>query len=202
MDNQNTTDQAKEASAQATGTAQIIQLTFNQLRAICSNAKDEWLKEALPHLNNAFIDASINTKQRCACILGQVLLECGEFKYREEVASGAAYEGRKDLGNTMKGDGIKYKGHGWIQITGRKNHALASEAIGVDFVNNPQLATLPVNCAKILAWYWNTNQLNLLADKGDERTITKRVNGACTDGKPSFYLRRHAYHDKVLKVLG
>ena len=67
----------------------------------------------------------------------------------EEYASGAAYEGRADLGNTMKGDGVRFKGRGDVQITGRRNYALFSKMLSIDLINNPSLALDPTYSAHI-----------------------------------------------------
>ncbi len=67
----------------------------------------------------------------------------------EEYASGAAYEGRKDLGNVMKGDGRKFKGRGYVQVTGRVHYQKWSNILGLDLVNNPQLVSVPEIAATI-----------------------------------------------------
>ena len=69
--------------------------------------------------------------------------ESGSFRYTKEIASGKAYEWRKDLGNVQAGDGVRFKGRGLIQLTGRANYALASNALGVDFVSRPELIEQP-----------------------------------------------------------
>jgi predicted chitinase len=71
--------------------------------------------------------------------MGQASHESGGFRYKEELASGKAYEGRKDLGNINKGDGERYKGRGIIQITGRANYKEYGDILGVDLVNNPEI---------------------------------------------------------------
>lgn len=68
----------------------------------------------------------------------------------EEIASGAAYEGRLDLGNTQPGDGQRFKGRGYVQITGRSNYTKWSQRLGIDLINNPGLASDPAIAAKIL----------------------------------------------------
>lgn len=67
-----------------------------------------------------------------------------------EYASGKAYEGRKSLGNTEKGDGVRFKGRGFVQLTGRRNYAKMSAVVGVDLIANPELALDPVYAAKIM----------------------------------------------------
>ena len=80
----------------------------------------------------------INTKQRKSAFIATILHESGEFKYTREIASGEAYEGRKDLGQYIKvmGEGLGVEG--LIQLTGRTNYTMASKFLGIDFVNNPE----------------------------------------------------------------
>lgn len=119
----------------------------------------------------------VNTPMRIAHFLSQVGHESGSFKYVEEIASGSAYEGRKDLGNTRPGDGVKYKGRGLIQITGRSNYEQMSKMLGVDFINGPTLLQTPRYAVESAFAWWRKNGLNELADKGDVKAVTKRVNG-------------------------
>jgi len=134
----------------------------------------------MAQLNKAMVDGGINTPKRQAAFLAQVLHESGRFKYMQEIASGKAYEGRRDLGNTQPGDGMRFKGRGPIQLTGRANYIKAGKALGIDLVNNPKLAATPEVGFKTAVWFWNSRNLNQLADKGTQQSfdqITKRVNG-------------------------
>lgn len=128
-----------------------------------------------------FIDSckhyEINTSARENAFLAQVAHESGEFRYLKEIASGSAYEGRVDLGNTEQGDGIKYKGRGLIQITGRANYQLISNDFSVDFIGSPELLETPEYATRSAGWFWDRKKLNRLADIGDFVTITKRING-------------------------
>lgn len=128
-------------------------------------------------LNRAMAADGIDTAVRMAAFLAQIAHESGELRYVREIASGKAYEGRKDLGNTQPGDGERFRGRGLIQITGRFNFTAASKALGVDFVANPALMELPVHAARVSTWFWKTKRLNVLADKGDFRNLTIRING-------------------------
>ena len=109
--------------------------------------------------------------------LAQLAHESGNFRYMEEIASGAAYEGRKDLGNVMSGDGVKFKGRGPIQLTGRANYRKYGQQLGIDFENNPEIVALPSVGLLVACKFWSDNGLNELADKDDVVSITKRING-------------------------
>lgn len=75
-----------------------------------------------------------------AYVMATAFHESDQFKTLEEYASGAAYEGRKDLGNTVKGDGKRFKGRGLVQITGRANYAKFKDILGIDLLTKPSLA--------------------------------------------------------------
>ena len=120
---------------------------------------------------------SIKTQLRFCHFLAQLAHESGNFRYMEEIASGAAYEGRKDLGNVNKGDGVRYKGRGPIQLTGRANYRKYGQELGIDFENNPTIVALPSVGMLVACKYWSENNLNVFADYDDVTTITRRING-------------------------
>ena len=93
-------------------------------------------------------------------------------KYDPKYAPGKA----KILGNTRPGDGAKYKGRGFIQITGKYNYKKAGEAIGVDLVKNPKLAEDPAIAAKIAVWYWKTRVQPNVTDWHDIKSVTDPIN--------------------------
>ncbi len=166
-------------------------ISVDQLRRIMPNLSAAKAQEYLPHLNRAMQEAGINTPQRQEQFLAQLGHESGGLRYMEEIASGAAYEGRRDLGNTQPGDGTRFKGRGPIQLTGRANYAAAGRALGLDLVNNPQQAASPEVGFRIAAWYWQTRGLNNLADQGNFREITRRINGGYNGlADREAYLRR------------
>ncbi len=109
--------------------------------------------------------------------VAQVGHESGSFKYMQEIASGAAYEGRRDLGNTQRGDGVRYKGRGVIQLTGRANYRNYGRALGIDFERSPDIVATPSIGMLVACKYWSDKGLNALADIGDIQTITRRING-------------------------
>jgi putative chitinase len=144
----------------------------------------------------AMEEFDINTQARQAAFLAQVGHESGQLRYVRELASGAAYEGRKDLGNTQPGDGIRFKGRGLIQITGRTNYAACGAALKLDLIAHPELLEEPENACRSAGWFWKTHGLNELADAGDQVRVTKRINGG-TNGLAD----RLALFEKAQEVL-
>lgn len=114
---------------------------------------------------------------RLAHFMAQVAHESDTFKAMEEYASGAAYEGRRDLGNTQPGDGKRFKGRGPIQITGRANYRYYGEKAGLAFEEHPEMVAYPSVGLFAGCLYWDRNNLNALADQDDVETITRRING-------------------------
>lgn len=174
-------------------------LTIEQIQH-ATKAALSTAQKFLPYLNDTCQKYQINTPVRQLCFLAQVGHESAGLFYTEELASGAAYEGRKSLGNTHPGDGVRYKGRGLIQITGRGNYQWLTKDFNVDFITNPtwlggknaglcspdQLRY----ATQSAGWYWDNHTLNALADKIDImkdideepnlanfKLITKRING-------------------------
>lgn len=85
--------------------------------------------------------------------------------------------GAKNLGNTEEGDGAKFKGRGLIQLTGRANYQKLSDALSVDFIENPALLEEPMYAALSAGWFWASKDLNRYADEHDWTGLTKRING-------------------------
>ncbi|MCH5592803.1 glycoside hydrolase family 19 protein [Pseudomonas syringae] len=157
-------------------------------------------KTFAPVLNTAMSKYQIVTPLRVAAFIAQVGHESGQLRYVREIwgptAQQLGYEGRKDLGNTVPGDGSKYRGRGLIQITGRANYADCAEALGLDLINQPELLELPQHAAMSAAWFWGKTGLNTLADKREFVTITRRINGG-TNGLAD----RQALYARALEVL-
>jgi putative chitinase len=133
----------------------------------------------------------IDTPQRQASFIAQVAHESGQLVYVKELASGSAYEGRADLGNTQPGDGVRYKGRGLIQITGRDNYIKLMLALGIDCVADPTVVETPVNACRSAAWFWQSHNLNALADANDQEKICRRINGGLNglDDRLAFYAK-------------
>lgn len=141
-------------------------------------------------------EASITTKQRACCYIAQLAHESDHFNTLEEYASGKAYEGRTDLGNTRPGDGVRFKGRGALQLTGRYNYTRASKDLGIDLVSNPKIVSENPDIAfKVSAWYWNKCNLNSYCDNYDFRGLTKAINGGYNgyDSRLNYYNLANKY---------
>ncbi len=174
-------------------------ITEQQLLQILPNAGRQ-AGVFVPVLNTAMNRYGIVGTARAAAFIAQVGHESGQLRYVREIwgptAQQIGYEGRTDLGNTVKGDGSKYRGRGLIQITGRANYDACGEALGLDLLSKPELLELPQHAAMSAAWFWSMKGLNTLADQGDFVKITRRINGGLT-GQAD----RQALYDKALEVL-
>ena len=144
----------------------------------------------------------INTPARLAAFLAQLAHESGALKYMAELASGDAYEGRADLGNTQPGDGRRFKGRGPIQITGRFNHRAVRPALLLagyedvpDFEAEPERLTEPRWGCAAAAEFWHRHGLNALADAGQFDRISKAINR----GNPNAQLPANGSADRVLR---
>lgn len=154
-------------------------------------------------LNAAMARYEINTPLRVAHFIAQVAHESDGFNTLEEYASGAAYEGRLDLGNTQPGDGRKFKGRGAIQTTGRRNYDHVGRRLKQDFLTgtNPSLLATAKWGFVSAGDYWVNGSargnLNTLADQNEFVLITQGVNGG-TNGIAD----RRRYLANALRELG
>lgn len=148
-------------------------LTDDELKRIYTSSTQINRDKYLPFLNKYWDKFKVNTADRQSSFLAQVGHESGQLKYSEEIASGSAYEGRKDLGNTQPGDGRKFKGRGLIQVTGRSNYTLFNKWLHdngyiskiLSIIDNPEIVSNNPEIAVLSAfWYWDKHQLNNLAD--------------------------------------
>lgn len=147
------------------------------IRAMAPRARSDIAAGIAEAMDRIIRDFEVNTPLRQAHFLAQCAHESDGFRTTVEYASGAAYEGRKDLGNTKKGDGKRFKGRGLIQTTGRANYKKVSDKLGYDFIADPEkLAALPYAVLSA-AVFWGNNHLNDLADQDDVRKVTRKVNG-------------------------
>jgi predicted chitinase len=114
-----------------------------------------------------------------AAFLAQCSHESGGFRHLSEIwgpsAAQRSYDGR--MGNNSPGDGYRYRGRGYIQLTGKDNYSQASRALGLDLIKNPDQAATPDIGAKTSVWFWKTNVQPVISNWDDVSAITRVVNG-------------------------
>jgi predicted chitinase len=146
----------------------------------------------ITELNQCLKKFNITTPARIEHFLAQTAHESGGGRYVKEIASGEEYNGREDLGNTQPGDGPKYRGAGYIQLTGRANYQEFANYMkdprvmeGVDYVSQHY----PFTSA---GFWWQSNHMNELCDGNPTvAQVTKRVNGGLNglEDRENYYLR-------------
>jgi putative chitinase len=178
----------------------MAQITLEKLNSLGIDSK--WLDG----LNDCFDKYDINTPQRQACFLAQVMHESNSFKTLSEnlnysaaalmrtwpsrfpdLVTAEQYANNPEkiankvyagrMGNIEEGDGWKYHGRGLIQLTGRENYGNFGNNASVDVLSNPDLLLTPEYACLSASWYWNKRNLNQLADNMDIEGITKKING-------------------------
>jgi putative chitinase len=151
-------------------------ITREQLKQIVPRIKEANLSPMVEALNALLPKYDITTRERVCCFIAQVAHESAHFNAMREFASGQAYEGRKDLGNIHPGDGVKFKGRGLLQTTGRSNYRALSLYIFKDerLLERPELVeTLPL-ALESACYYWRSRKLNEICDLPDTWTYTRR----------------------------
>lgn len=171
----------------------------DQLKAMLPQATWSKIPGMIDPLNKCMELFDITSGLRKSHFMAQILHETALFKYSEEIASGAAYEGRADLGNTKPGDGKLFKGRGWLQLTGRLNY-LKCETFLRQHLNDPsiditssavaaaQVANNPLYSALASGYFWGyiKPKLNPTADKDDIYWVSVYVNGWAKQAKPYY----------------
>ncbi|WP_458120752.1 glycoside hydrolase family 19 protein [Paenibacillus sp. Z6-24] len=168
-------------------------ITKEQLKEVgWRNLNDEMLKD----LNNCLSRYDITTPDRIRHFISQCSHESVAGLYTKEIASGKAYNGRKDLGNTQPGDGPKYKGAGYIQMTGRSNYQQFANAIGDSRIMEGVNYVSKVYPWSSAGFWWHKNNMNSLCDRGATvEQVTKRVNGGYNG-----LADRKKYYEKCLRI--
>ena len=121
-----------------------------------------------------------NTEWWVAALMAQIAHETAQMSKSTEIGPDSyfdRYDGRKDLGNVRPGDGRRFRGRGWIQLTGRYNYTKAGEALGIDLANNPEKAADPDIAMDVAIWYFEDRVMNRISNPQNIKGITKAVNG-------------------------
>jgi predicted chitinase len=152
------------------------------------------------------------TGTELAAFMAQMAHESDNFKSMKEYGGSLDFrkydpkyapKKAKTLGNKYAGDGNRFKGRGFIQITGRYNYRIAGKAIGIDLVKNPKLAEDPAVAAKIAVWYWKLRVQPNVTNWNDVEAVTKPINPGLRgleDRKENFadYITAMATVDKAV----
>jgi len=143
----------------------------------------EWINTTCPLYQ-------IDSPQEFAHFLAQACHETDHFKTTKEYASGKAYEGRLDLGNKNPGDGVRFKGRGIFQTTGRNNYLLLGIKKGKRdlFINNPDLLEQPEYAVWSACEYWETRGLNDIANHPDSDILKKKYRKRIIDVSPVEFI--------------
>jgi hypothetical protein len=154
---------------------------------------------AKQHADTAMKFAQANgiAGEELALFMGTLAHESGNFSATLEKGSGARYENNKNLGNTQPGDGERFKGRGWIQLTGRNNYAHYGKLTGLDLLNHPELAEIPENANKLAVAYWQDRVIPMIRQKRakfDVLSVARAVNGWFEDRMPN------GMDDRILKT--
>lgn len=160
--------------------------------AQCTDATLDRAAQWFPYIEAAMAEFGIDTPMRKAMFLAQIGHESGSLRYSEEIwgptAAQNSYEGRINLGNTVSGDGFRFRGRGLVQTTGRFNYLKTGEALGLDLISHPELLMEPAAAARSAAWFWQSHGCNAFADADDNVGCTRRINGG-TNGLDDRNLR-------------
>lgn len=154
-----------------------------------------------------FPEFGITTPLRIAHFLAQCAAETGGFRYLKEIwgptDAQKGYEGRTDLGNTIAGDGFKFRGRGCFQITGRDNYERYGKRIGQDLACSPDLASDPATALHIACLYWADHKLNDYADADNILGTSNGINrgNPASIKEPNGYADRKAALRKIRAVL-
>jgi predicted chitinase len=156
-------------------------------------------------LNRILPKYAIDNYMRICAFFANCGIETDYFKTTIEYASGDAYEGRKDLGNTHPGDGRRFKGRGLSQTTGRSNYAALQEAIGdklgIDVVANPALLAQIDIAVESACVFWQDHDLNDYADRGAFKQLSGIVNRGDEDLTPLQWPKRNELYSKCRRYI-
>jgi len=120
--------------------------------------------------------------------------EAAAYERQPQKIANRIYGNRMGNRDEASGDGYRFRGSGFLQLTGHSNFYHAGQALGVDFVMQPELVRTPMYAAQTAGWFWQTHKLNQYADKGDFLTMTKRINGGTIGLEDRIKHINHALH--------
>lgn len=126
------------------------------------------------------------------------MVERGSQEYFNRYEPDTSPDRAEMLGNTQQGDGFRYRGRGYVQLTGRYNYEQASKALGIDFIENPELASEPANALRIAIWYWNWRVSNNMNDFDNVARVTRFITGSKKQGLDRRETAYERYRQKMI----
>ena len=181
-------------------------LTKEQLGQIMLCSAGSLPDSLMDDLADCFVTFLNGSRVGLAYFLGQCGHESAGLRYPLEIASGAAYNGRTDLGNIYPGDGEKFKGCGWIQVTGRNWAQQFSDQRTSIGKPDPKIMDVgSTHSCDLYPWsisgfWWQANDMPAYCEQmPDVDRVGQRVNGKYL---PNGYLERREYTDRAFQVLG
>lgn len=198
-----------------------------QLKDCLPEASDQAIANFTQAIDDTLNEFDISTPQRIAAFLAQIGHESGSLKFikenlnysaqgltktfpkyftpelanqyqrNPEAIANRVYANRMGNGPEESGDGWAFRGRGLIQVTGRTNYQACGDFLGVDIISDPSYLESPEGAARSAGWYWTSRNLNALADAGDMKQITKKINGGFIGLEDRL---KHYHH--ALEVLG
>lgn len=183
--------------------------TLKQLNEIMpKGAKLKLTDKFYNYLLKYMEEYEITSIPRISCFLATIAVESGELQYTKEIwgptEAQLRYEGRKDLGNVIAGDGFKFRGRGLIQITGRDNYHYVGTALNLSLVDHPELLEQPEYAALASCWWWKKNGCNELSDGNDNiLSVSRKVNlgNSNSSRMPNGWAERKKYYDNAFNII-
>jgi putative chitinase len=117
-----------------------------------------------------------------------------QYAGKPEMIANKVYGNRMGNGDEASGDGFRYCGRGLIQLTGKDNYSRYAESLEISVEEASEHLTTFEGCVQSAAWFWEANNLNQWADKGDILTLTKRINGGTIGLEDRIKHYNHALH--------
>lgn len=184
-----------------------MSITLEKLNEAFADATEEDVTIYFEAFNTTCEAYDINTPERMAAFIAQVSHESGNLRYTKENLNYSAdgllrvfkkyfnastakqyarqpekianrvYANRMGNGPESSGDGWTFRGRGLIQLTGKSNHIKFAEDMEITLEESLQYLDTPEGAMMSAGWFWDNNNLNAIADRGDIVTISKRVNG-------------------------
>jgi putative chitinase len=117
-----------------------------------------------------------------------------QYAGKPEMIANKVYGNRMGNGDESSGDGYRYCGRGLIQLTGKDNYTRYAQSLEISVEEASEHLTTFEGCVQSAAWFWENNNLNQWADKGDILTLTKRINGGTIGLEDRIKHYNHAVH--------